>query len=63
MSRPKAQYGDLMSTILQTKSSKPGARERVLQTVYVKDGVACEQSQTDSGKDDDDARILLMQSL
>jgi hypothetical protein len=60
MSRSKAQGGDLMSTIVQTKSAKPAARERGLQTVSYKDGVAREQSQTASGKDDYDARILLM---
>jgi hypothetical protein len=49
-----------MSTIVQAKYAKPAARERGLQTVSVKDGVAREQSQTASGQDDYDARVLLM---
>ena len=63
-----------MSTIVQAKSAKPDARERGLweesanpgdcghglQTVSGKDGVAREQSQTASGQDDYDARVLLM---
>jgi hypothetical protein len=49
-----------MSTIVQAKSAKPDARELGLQTVSDKDGVAREQSQTATGKDDYDARVLLM---
>jgi len=49
-----------MSTIVQTKSAKPDARERELQTVSGKDAPAREQSQTASGQDDYDARVLLM---
>jgi UDP-2,3-diacylglucosamine pyrophosphatase LpxH len=54
------QGGDLMSTIVQTTSAKPDARERGLQTVSGKDAPACEQSQTASALDDYDERILLM---
>jgi len=49
-----------MSTIVQTKSAKPGAHELGLQTVSGKDAHACEQSQTASALDDYDARVLLM---
>jgi hypothetical protein len=56
----KAKGGDLMSTIVQAKSAKHDAHERGLQTVSYKDGVAREQSQTASGKDDYDERILLI---
>jgi hypothetical protein len=49
-----------MSTIMQAKSAKTDARERVLQTVSGKDSVAREQSQTASALDDYDARILLL---
>jgi hypothetical protein len=45
MSHSDRKGGDLMPTIVQAKSAKPGARE---------------QSQTASGQDDYDARILLM---
>jgi len=49
-----------MSATVQTKYAKPDARELGLQTVSDKDALAREQSQTASGKDDYDERILLL---
>jgi hypothetical protein len=60
MFRSKAQGGDAMSTIVQTKSAKPDARERELQAQSANHDAHEPISQTASGQDDYDARVLLM---